>query len=110
MSSIFDDALESILETEIGIDATIYQSTNSPPRKIRIAWINPDEPAQLGQVGAKRRTRIVESRAALFPTPPREGDVVVISGEQFQVEAVSQPDPDRLLYRMDLIRGPGPQA
>ena len=101
--TIASDALDILFaaSSKISVAAT-YTPDGGSPTPCRVILKMADEPYDAGYgAGAMMPSRIAEVRASEIAVAT-EGDTITIGGADCPVNAASQPDPDRLLWHLEL--------
>ena len=101
--TIASDALDILFaaSSKISVAAT-YTPDGGSPTPCRVILKMADEPYDAGYgAGAMMPSRIAEIRVSDVAVAA-EGDTITIDGADYPVNAASQPDPDRLLWRLEL--------
>lgn len=87
--------------SKISLAAT-YTPDGGSPIPCRVIVKMADEPYDAGYgAGSVMSSRIAEMRVSEVAVAA-EGDTISIGGSDYPVNAASQPDPDRLLWRLEL--------
>ena len=101
--TIASDALDILFAASSKISvAGIYTPDTGSPIPCRVIVKMADEPYGAGYgAGAVMPSRIAEMRVSEVAVAA-EGDTISIGGSDYPANAASQPDPDRLLWRLEL--------
>ena len=101
--TIASDALDVMFaaSSRISVAAT-YTPNGGPPTSCRTIVKMADESYDAGYgAGAVMPSRIAEIRVSEVAVAA-EGDTITIDGSDYPVNSANQPDPDRLLWRLEL--------
>ena len=101
--TIASDALDILFaaSSKISVAAT-YTPDGGAPTPCWVIVKMADEPYDAGYgAGAVMPSRIAEVRASAIAVAT-EGDTITIDGTDYPINSTSQPDPDRLLWRLEL--------
>ncbi len=104
--TVASDALDIMFaaSSKISVAAT-YTPDGGSPTSCRVIVTMADEPYDAGYgAGAVMPSRIAEVRVSEISVAT-EGDTITVDGVEYPINAVSQPDPDRLLWRLELGDG-----
>lgn len=101
--TIASDALDILFaaSSKISVAAT-YTPDGGSPTPCRVIVQMTEEPYDAGYgAGAILPSRIAEIRVSEIAVAA-EGDAITIDGADYPVNSANQPDPDRLLWRLEL--------
>jgi hypothetical protein len=101
--TIASDALDILFaaSSKISVVAT-YKPDGGSPMPCRVIVKMADEPYDLGYgAGSIMPSRLAEVRVSEIAVAS-EGDTITIDGADYPIGFASQPDPDRLLWRLEL--------
>lgn len=96
MSSPFQRSIDSVFR-RFGVDAVYTPPRGGSPVPCRASFTQGDVLAD----GFNSAARIAEVRAAEAPIMKEEG-TLAIAGRTYTIQSARQPDPDRLLWRLEL--------
>jgi hypothetical protein len=101
--TIASDALDILFAASSKISvAGIYTPDGGSPTPCQVILKMADEPYGAGYgAGAMMPSRIAEVRVSEIAVAA-EGDTITIDGAVYPIRSTSQPDPDRLLWRLEL--------
>lgn len=87
---------------EFGIAATATLAGSTAATACTLIFTRPDTLIDGLEAPIVATSRLAEIRKAELPAAPVKGDKLTIDGTLYTVRSVRQPDPDRLLYRLEL--------
>lgn len=99
----FQQMLDDLFGSALGTDAT-FQHGTATPVAVRAMWREPDTDVGLYQTGATLRHRMADVRVTQVGTAS-EGDLLVVAGSTYAVAKAMRPDPDSLLWRLEVVPG-----
>lgn len=97
--SVFADALDTLYESELAVDAT-YAPRGGGPVPVRVMRVSPDVIEPFGGTRIIKETNVFRVRVSEV-AEASAGDIIEIDGEQFEVQSATQRDPQRLEWTLD---------
>lgn len=100
--SVFDDALNVLFaDPNMASDAVYTPPRGGAPVPCRASFECGDKEWRYQEAGASTPVRIAEVRASEVPLMEEEG-TLTIGGRTYVIGTATQPDADRLLWRLGL--------
>ncbi|CAO3453875.1 hypothetical protein [Azospirillum argentinense] len=100
MPNPFQRTLDSVFRRR-GEDAVYTPPLGGAPVPCRVTFTQGDRNWRFQEAGASTPARIAEVRASEVPLMKEEG-TLVIGGRTYAIANATQPDADRLLWRLEL--------
>ncbi len=69
---------------------------------VRAVLARPDQVFPGYDAGARSVSLVAEVRVSELPAPA-EGDTLTVGVTAYRIDALSRPDPDRLIWRLELV-------
>ncbi|GAA4247519.1 hypothetical protein GBZ26_11320 [Azospirillum formosense] len=96
----FQRTLDSVFRRH-GVDAVYTPPRGGAPVPCRLTFARGDKEWRFREAGASTPARIAEARVSEVPLMEEEG-VLAIGGQTYVIGNATQPDADRLLWRLEL--------
>jgi hypothetical protein len=98
--SVFDTMLSSAFRG-FGMGGVYTPPGGGTANDVRVMWANPDQVEASFGIGVNTPARIAEIRVSQLALAEENGTLVV-GGTTYRVTRASKPDPDRLVWRLEL--------
>ncbi|OYD82506.1 head-tail joining protein [Azospirillum brasilense] len=100
--SVFDDAINVLFDDpNMAHDALYTPPNGGAPVPCRATLSHGDHNWRYQDVGTSTPARIAEIRASEVGSMKEEG-TLAIGGQTYAIQSARRPDPDRLLWRLEL--------
>ncbi|MCA6305663.1 MAG: hypothetical protein IM628_12730 [Phenylobacterium sp.] len=103
MTSPFAPMIDILFaDPAMAVDATHVPQGGGAGTAVRAILARPDAVFPGVDAGVRSPSLVAEVRVAELPAPS-EGDTLAVGATQWRIDALSRPDPERLLWRLELV-------